>query len=99
VQGYSSFIPEFKGVEFVSFYVEVPVMALMYVAWILSRPQPARRDGVLRAFGEDLVDYKTVDLDRDEYAEVEADKVLDQKRESRLKGRQGWLWRCYYWIA
>lgn len=35
-------IPHFKGVDFVSFYIEVPVMALMYVIWIVVKRPKAR---------------------------------------------------------
>lgn len=33
VQGWSCFSPKFSGVDFVSFYIELPVMLLMYVVW------------------------------------------------------------------
>ncbi|KAI1981545.1 Basic amino-acid permease [Ophidiomyces ophidiicola] len=33
VQGWSSFSPRFKGVDFVSFYVQLPIMAGLYVLW------------------------------------------------------------------
>ncbi|KOS18749.1 putative amino-acid permease [Escovopsis weberi] len=33
VQGWSCFSPRFDGVSFVSFYIELPVMLLMFVAW------------------------------------------------------------------
>jgi AAT family amino acid transporter len=33
VQGWSCFSPKFQAVDFVSFYVEIPVMLVMFVAW------------------------------------------------------------------
>jgi amino acid transporter, AAT family len=33
VQGWSSFSPSFDPVSFVSFYIELPVMAIMYLGW------------------------------------------------------------------
>ncbi|CDO69261.1 hypothetical protein BN946_scf185042.g163 [Trametes cinnabarina] len=42
VQGWSSIFPKFTAVDFVSFYIEIPVMIVMYLAWmILRRPIPA----------------------------------------------------------
>ncbi|KAI0769629.1 amino acid permease-domain-containing protein [Trametes elegans] len=41
IQGWSSVIPKFSGVDFVSFYIEIPVMIVMYFAWMLiRRPKP-----------------------------------------------------------
>ena len=37
VQGWSCFSPSFDGVSFVSFYIELPVMFVMYVAWKLIK--------------------------------------------------------------
>jgi AAT family amino acid transporter len=35
VQGWSCFSPAFDGVSFVSFYIELPIMLLMFVGWKL----------------------------------------------------------------
>lgn len=37
VQGWSSVIPRFSIVDFFSFYIELPVMVLMYFLWLLVR--------------------------------------------------------------
>ncbi|KAF5963676.1 amino acid transporter AAT family [Fusarium coicis] len=37
VQGWSCFSPKFDGVSFVSFYIELPVMLLMFVVWKLIK--------------------------------------------------------------
>ena len=33
VQGWSCFSPSFSGVDFVSYYIELPIMLIMYLAW------------------------------------------------------------------
>lgn len=33
VQGWSCFSPKFDGVSFVSFYIELPIMLIMYLGW------------------------------------------------------------------
>ncbi|KAJ6495650.1 amino acid permease-domain-containing protein [Mycena vitilis] len=41
LQGWSSVLPVFSAVDFLSFYIEVPVMIVMYLAWAsLNRPSP-----------------------------------------------------------
>jgi len=37
VQGWSCFSPRFSGVDFVSYYIELPIMLVMYVAWKLIK--------------------------------------------------------------
>lgn len=37
VQGWSCFSPSFKAVDFVSMYVEIPIMVVMFVVWKLFR--------------------------------------------------------------
>ena len=116
VQGWSSFTPHFAAVDFVSFYIEIPVMIVMYLGWILVKrpPKPAEREEPERrpllpvgCFGprsgrsrwHDLVDIHSLDLKRDEYQEVEEDRIDDAQRQKRLEGRARWLWRAYYWVV
>ena len=33
VQGWSSFSPSFSAVDFVSYYIELPIMAVMFLGW------------------------------------------------------------------
>lgn len=41
VQGWSSVIPIFSPIDFVSFYVEIPIIAIMFIAWMaFKRPAP-----------------------------------------------------------
>ncbi|KAI0082044.1 hypothetical protein K474DRAFT_1655974 [Panus rudis PR-1116 ss-1] len=37
VQGWSSIFPHFSAVDFVSFYIELPVMLVMSVGWLIAR--------------------------------------------------------------
>jgi AAT family amino acid transporter len=37
VQGWSCFSPHFDGVSFVSYYIELPIMAVMYIGWKLLK--------------------------------------------------------------
>ncbi|KIK68943.1 hypothetical protein GYMLUDRAFT_255560 [Collybiopsis luxurians FD-317 M1] len=44
IQGWSSVIPTFSAVDFVSFYIEIPVMIIMYITWMLiRRPESSGR--------------------------------------------------------
>jgi len=111
IQGWSSFSPHFTAVDFVSLYIEIPVMILMYTAWMLiRRPDPnipaptsslsSASPGWRREWWKsDLVDVNTVDLTRDEYTEDHVDSVGDDKRDKRYQGKTRWLWRVYYWVV
>ncbi|PCH43551.1 hypothetical protein WOLCODRAFT_138428 [Wolfiporia cocos MD-104 SS10] len=37
IQGWSSVFPRFSPVDFVSFYIEIPVMSLMFLGWIILK--------------------------------------------------------------
>lgn len=37
VQGWECFSPTFKRVDFVSYYIEIPVMIVMFLAWKLIK--------------------------------------------------------------
>lgn len=105
----------FSPIDFVSFYIELPIMLIMYLAWLFLKRQPYKKaqaialppdidDGGARPPNAgvrwlDLVDTAEVDLHRDEYADEAADLVDDQKREKRLRGRAWWAWRVYYLAA
>ncbi|KAF8973198.1 amino acid permease-domain-containing protein [Flammula alnicola] len=39
VQGWSSVIPVFSALDFISFYIEIPIIVVMFIAWmVLKRP-------------------------------------------------------------
>jgi len=110
VQGWSSIIPKFTAVDFVSFYIEIPTMLVMFIAWmVVKRPGShslhpglsgtAVGEASRRAWYSDLVDTKTVDLSRDEYVEGDNDRADDEQRITRMKGNKRCLWKLYYWIA
>ncbi|KAI0052705.1 hypothetical protein FA95DRAFT_1532626 [Auriscalpium vulgare] len=106
IQGWSSVIPRFSAVDFFSFYIELPVMLVMYVTWLVVRQLAARehRDDLTppkrRGWRlHDVVDVDTVDLKRDEYDEVEDDRHEDEERAKRLGGKMRWGWKVYYVIA
>lgn len=50
VQGWQCFSPHFKVVDFVSFYIEIPVMIVMFLAWKLIK-----RTSFVRSADMDLV--------------------------------------------
>jgi AAT family amino acid transporter len=106
VQGWSSIFPKFMAVDFVSFYVEIPVMIVMCTAWMLiKRPRSnssAQTAQSRRFWYSDLVDVNTVDLSKDEYHDEESDHIEDETRIRRMtKGNLGMriLWRLYYVVA
>ncbi|KZT43418.1 hypothetical protein SISSUDRAFT_978607 [Sistotremastrum suecicum HHB10207 ss-3] len=86
IQGWSSIIPRFSIVDFVSFYIELPVMLIFFVAWKL----------VHRA---SFVDIRMVDLRKDEHLERSEDHEDTAQRQKRMGGKQRWLWKAYYLIA
>ncbi|CAK5281337.1 unnamed protein product [Mycena citricolor] len=70
VQGWSSVIPQFSLVDFVSFYVEIPLMVAMYLVWAFA----SRRSLA------DLVDVDCVDLDKDQYVDDKSDDEVPESR-------------------
>ncbi|EKM80770.1 hypothetical protein AGABI1DRAFT_55831 [Agaricus bisporus var. burnettii JB137-S8] len=107
IQGWSSIFPEFVVVDFISYYIEIPVMIVMYTAWMLikrpglnnsSQTSPTKT----RFWYSDLVDVNTVDLSKDQYHDEESDHIEDETRTRRMtKGNLGRriLWRLYYVAA
>ncbi|KAJ7078830.1 amino acid permease/ SLC12A domain-containing protein [Mycena belliarum] len=110
IQGWSSVLPVFSAVDFLSFYIEIPFMIVMYLAWsFFRRPavpettpsassrllsDPAQQTSGDRWFG-DLVDFRTVDLNSDQYEDDDADKQDEEQRGRRTGIRQ----RIYYWLV
>jgi AAT family amino acid transporter len=73
VQGWTCFSPSFNVVDFVSFYVEIPVLILMLVAWKLIK-----KTKLVKLYEMDLVTdrYDTlIDLDGDEVHEESENQV------------------------
>jgi len=107
VQGWSSIFPKFSAIDFVSLYLEIPIMIVMWFGWIAvhrltkretnpdSTSSGAGVNGVL-----DIVDLQTIDLKGDEYQDAVDDgeeEALRQKRTSQ--GTLRLLWRIYYLAA
>jgi len=43
IQGWTSIFPKFSTVDFISFYIEIPVMIVMYFAWALAKNTSATK--------------------------------------------------------
>jgi amino acid permease len=103
IQCWSSIFPHFSAVDFVSLYIEIPVMAVMFLGWwLIRRPQPnfIPASSPVQPYSRckwwklDLVDVETVDLRRDEYEEdIAQENDEGDKREAR------WLRRVFYWVV
>ncbi|KXN90118.1 putative amino-acid permease PB1C11.02 [Leucoagaricus sp. SymC.cos] len=106
IQGWSSIFPTFQPVDFISYYVEIPVMVVMYILWMLIKrpglkisPETGR---TRRLWYSDLVDVNIVDLSKDEYHDVEEDRAEDERRQNRItKSNFGTraLWKLYYLVG
>lgn len=106
VQGWTVFRGTFSGVDFVANYsaslpcslctrlaahpglraVELPIFAGLYLFWRLLK-------------GVRTPSLSQIDLDSGRYVQTEDDEVDDLARAEREKGRMGWAWRMYGWVA
>ncbi|OAA63370.1 Amino acid/polyamine transporter I [Niveomyces insectorum RCEF 264] len=77
VQGWSCFSPRFDGVSFVSYYIELPIMLVMYLGWKLIKKTK-------------LVGLDDMDLETDTYVEDE-DKVTERGWKATLKRAFIWI--------
>ncbi|KAM0353070.1 hypothetical protein ACHAPU_001959 [Fusarium lateritium] len=77
VQGWSCFSPKFDGVSFVSFYIELPVMLIMYVVWKYLKKTK-------------LVKLSEMDLETDVYT-VEEKVIEETGWKAKGKSVIGWL--------
>lgn len=77
VQGWSCFSPKFSGVDFVSYYIELPIMLVMYVAWKLIKKTK-------------IVKLSEMDLETDVYV---ADEAKPEKKPlvRRLRNIATWF--------
>ena len=73
MQGWSSFSPKFAAVDFVSYYIELPIMLVMYLGW-----KAWKRTRV--------VSYEEMDLETDVYVAGEDDE-LDNARDKTARGK------------
>jgi AAT family amino acid transporter len=87
VQGWKCFSPHFKGVDFVSYYIEIAVMVIMYLGWKL-----VKRTRFVRTSEMDLrTDRYDGGADDGHYREEIA---VEEKR----KGLVGKLQRAGQWL-
>ena len=80
VQGWSCFSPSFNAVNFVSFYVELPIMLVMYLGWkVLKRTK--------------VVKLLEMDLETDTYPVERLDPALEAEKSAwRERAYSIWRW-------
>ena len=79
VQGWSCFSPTFSLVDFVSFYLELPVMLAMYLGWKVFKKTK-------------IVKLEEMDLETDRYIESEDDQEIEKSvTMTRFKRYLSWL--------
>jgi len=66
--------------------VELPVFLALYLFWRLVK-------------GVKSPTLLQIDLDTNRYQETERDKEDNREIERREKGKFGWAWKMYSWIA
>lgn len=77
IQGWSCFSPKFDGVSFVSFYIELPIMLVMYLGWKIFKKTK-------------FVGLDEMDLETDVHTAEE--QVEEEKGwKGKAKGVLGWL--------
>jgi len=106
-QGWTSIFPKFSTIDFVSLYLEIPVMIIMWLGWIVVHrltKQATDPNGTSTNRGVngilDIVDLQVIDLTSDEYQDVvedEDEEALRLKRTSQ--GKQRFFWKIYYLAA
>jgi amino acid transporter, AAT family len=79
VQGWSCFSPTFSGVDFVSYYIELPIMALMFVGWKLLKRTKFQR-------------ASEMDLDSDVYTK---DDIEPEEKGWKSRGGRIGTWFCF----
>lgn len=73
VQGWSSFSPKFAAVDFVSYYIELPIMAVMYLGWKLFKRTK-------------IVGYAEMDLETDVHV-VSDEDVKQNAHDKTARGK------------
>lgn len=77
VQGWSCFSPKFSAVDFVSYYIELPVMLIMFLAWKFIK-------------GTKFVRAKDMDLTTDVYTAEDVEPE-DKGVKGRLQRIFNWI--------
>ncbi|KAJ7668475.1 amino acid permease-domain-containing protein [Mycena polygramma] len=112
IQGWSSVLPVFSAVDFLSFYIEVPVMIVMYLAWaLLNRPSPPRSVETPPSASSSLLPRGTTvtsagtrwfaDLVDFQTVDLNSDQYEedDTDKLDEEQNRSGALQRLLYWLA
>ncbi|KAJ6558481.1 amino acid permease-domain-containing protein [Mycena vulgaris] len=114
VQGWSSVLPVFSPVDFLSFYIEVPVMVVMYLTWaLLKRPAMPRSSGTAPSPSSPLLPrppsqnssgkWWFADLVDFQTVDLNSDQYEDEDAdkhdEDQRRNRTGIWQRLYYWLA
>ncbi|GAA6000489.1 hypothetical protein JCM10207_008035 [Rhodosporidiobolus poonsookiae] len=85
VQGWTSF-QHFQAKKFVASYLEIPVLAVLYLGF--------------RSFkGSKTPGLLELDLDSGRHDDSAEDEEDNEKARRRERGRLGWAWRVYGWVA
>jgi AAT family amino acid transporter len=79
VQGWSSFSPSFGAVDFVSFYLELPVFAIMIIGWKLIKRTKLRK-------------ASEMDLETDVYTKED---MAPEQKGWKGKGKRIGTWFCF----
>lgn len=79
VQGWECFSPHFKVVDFVSFYIEIPIMIVMFLAWKL-----VKRTSFVKTADMDLV------TDRFDLQDAQARAVAGEMEQIHATERTVW---------
>lgn len=73
VQGWSSFSPNFSGVDFASYYIELPIMAVMWLGWKWLKKTR-------------VVSYEAMDLETDVHI-VDEEDLREVEKEKSTRGK------------
>ncbi|KAF7593084.1 hypothetical protein BBP40_012029, partial [Aspergillus hancockii] len=92
VQGWKCFSPHFKGVDFVSFYIEIPVMVVMFLAWKLFKRTKFVRLGEMDLITDryNLIHSDGIDGENADGSHANADNVPEREGSRRNKLFSSW---------
>jgi AAT family amino acid transporter len=79
VQGWSSFSPSFSSIDFVSYYLELPIFLLMIVVWKLVKKTKFRK-------------ASEMDLETDVYTKEDIEPA---EKDWKSKGKRVGTWFCF----
>lgn len=107
-------IPKFSALDFVSFYIELPVIAVMYVAWLFPwhTSRTSRTAGLSDSattpllsppsFSEPEVPYNDlVDIHTvDLFRDEYIEEEITGKDDERERGNGRYFWKLFYdWVV